>query len=157
MKSPAIILLAAVFAAGALSAAELPRFKDPGKPITVEAGTIFVIELESNRTTGYEWQISRPVDTSALELIGVEYIKGPASLVGAGGKENWTFKALSPRRGAMPLSFKYVRPWEKNAKSAKEIFFSVNITNGPEGRQLEEMQREMDRMRDEGWTRRIEE
>jgi predicted secreted protein len=148
MKRPAIILLGIIFFAGALSAEELPGFSDPDKPITIPSGSVFVITLDSNRTAGYEWQISKPFDKYAFESIGVEYVNSAGGLVGAGGKENWTFRALGSRNGKLPIVFKYVRPWEKDVEPVRVITFTVTITKGPAELQVEHMQRELDKMHD---------
>ena len=78
------------------------RMSDPRKPIHVESGSIFIVTLESNRTTGYEWQVAGKLDPSAFEIVGVEYVKGASPLVGSGGIENWTFRALSAKRAPCP-------------------------------------------------------
>ena len=158
MKSFAIVFSLLILVVGVASAAthegdkaaaDLPRFSDPSKPIIVESGTAFVIELDSNKTTGYEWQIAYPLDKYAFELVGVEYVKPRGSIPGAEGKENWTFNALSSRNGKLPIAFKYVRAWEKDLQPAKEITFSVTINKGADERRLEHIQKEMDQMRDE--------
>jgi len=139
----------------AASASEVPEYNNPGDTIKTESGQVFVIALDSNRTTGYEWQIEQPFDKMALESVGVEYVKGPNDMPGAGGKEKWTFRALVFRRETVPLSLKYVRPWEKDVKPEKEVTFKVMINKGPVERQLDSMQKELDRMRNSLWTEHV--
>lgn len=134
---------------------EVPEYTDPGNIIQTETGRIFVIVLDANATTGYEWQIEQPFDKLALEAIGKEYVKGSSDMPGAGGKEKWTFRALAFRRGYVPLSFKYIRPWEKDVQAAKEVTFKVIINKGPAERQLESMQKSIDKMRNESWTEHL--
>ncbi len=139
----------------AASISEVPEYSNHKDTIQTESAQVFIIALDSNRTTGYEWQIEQPFDNLALESVGVEYVKGPNNMPGAGGKEKWTFRALVSRREAVPISFKYVRPWEKDAKPDKEVTFKVMINKGPVERQLDSMQKELDRMRNSSWTEHL--
>ncbi len=85
--------------------------KNP-KVIKVQVGHNITIILKSNPTTGYQWQFANPLDESTLKLISSEYLADKTELVGVGGKQVWRFRALKP--GETSISFKYVRPWEKN-------------------------------------------
>jgi len=87
--------------------------------IETGAGREFTIELRANWTTGYQWQLRWPRDESFIKAVRREYIRPESGQprVGAGGKEVWTFKAVKP--ATTLLSFKYTRPWEKNAVPAK--------------------------------------
>jgi inhibitor of cysteine peptidase len=96
-----------------------------GSPIHARAGEIFSITLDSNPTTGYQWKLANPLDEKALKLISSEYRMPETQMVGTGGKEAWTFKALS--MGQATISFEYVRPWEKDREPAKKAIFKINI------------------------------
>ncbi len=121
-----IIATAVFFAAYANFAfAKDAQNKNPDNAIKAKAGKEFVVTLESNMTTGYQWQLARPVDKEYLTLVGLKYVTKKSKLVGAGGKEEWTFKAVKP--GVTPVSFQYVRPWEKEAPPAKAQSFTVTI------------------------------
>lgn len=98
--------------------------KNP-KVIKVQAGHNVTIILKSNPTTGYQWQVAKPLDESTLKLISSEYLADKTNLVGAGGKQVWRFKTLKP--GQTSISFKYVRPWEKNTQSQKQELYMVII------------------------------
>jgi len=93
--------------------------------IRVEAGRQFVIKLESNPTTGYNWQLSEIPDPSMLEFIRQGYILPQNKLIGAGGQEEWVFKALKP--GKIKILFKYVRAWEKEVAAEKTESFLVIV------------------------------
>ncbi len=93
--------------------------------IQVQAGSKFVVVLKSNATTGYSWHLAEPLDKEMLELVSQRYIIRQSSMVGAGGKEEWKFKAL--KSGRTRISFKYVRPWEKDGAPAKTESFLVII------------------------------
>ena len=63
-----------------------PVSSDPHVPISVTQGDQFVIALPSNRSTGYQWQLARPVDNDIVPLVNLEYVAS-VNLPGAGGKE----------------------------------------------------------------------
>ncbi|MEI6832327.1 MAG: protease inhibitor I42 family protein, partial [Candidatus Omnitrophota bacterium] len=92
-------------------AAELKQ----AKVIKVQLGQNFTITLEANKTTGYEWQLANPLDESMVQLISSEYLTRKTKLLGVGGKQVWVLKAL--KTGKMTISFKYIRPREKENPS----------------------------------------
>jgi len=100
-------------------------FTDPSLAIEAEAGKDAVITLESNKTTGFEWQIAEPLSENIIEFKSSEYIALGGKLVGAGGKEVWTFRALGP--GKTCIVMKYARPWEKDVAPAKKATFTVSV------------------------------
>ena len=93
--------------------------------LKLNVGDEFIIMLVSNKTTGYEWQIDRPIDGNKIIQAGLKYVQDNTGMVGSGGKEEWKFKAL--KAGRSQISFKYVRPWEKGVKSAEKRVFDVDI------------------------------
>lgn len=101
----------------------------PGKgdepPMEVEAGQEFNIEMDSNPTTGYRWELGNPLDEKVLHLAGFHYIRENTALAGSGGKEQWTFKAVGPGRAKIQLQ--YVRPWEEDTPPAKEKTVEVIV------------------------------
>jgi len=104
----------------------VPEYSDPSGAIETAVGQSFVITLESNRTTGYGWEISPSPDAALLKVEEIQHRASPAKgLVGAPGTDSWTFKALNP--GQTTIALKYVRPWEKDVAPAKEAVFSVTI------------------------------
>ncbi|MCK9614430.1 MAG: serine hydrolase [Candidatus Omnitrophica bacterium] len=96
------------------------------KTIKVEVGQNFTITLEANATTGYEWQFAKPLDENSFKLISSEYVADETNRIGAGGRQIWILKAL--KAGETVISFKYVRPWEKDTPPAKEESFLINVT-----------------------------
>jgi len=88
-------------------------------------GREFVITLDANATTGYEWQLANPIDSNLINLMRSEYIPYKTGLVGSGGKSIWTFKAI--QAGKAQISFKYIRPWEKDTPPVKEAKYIVDI------------------------------
>ena len=84
-----------------------------------------MITLPSNRTTGYSWAIDDPLNSAVVGYRGKKYVTPKTGLVGAPGMEVWTFTAAG--RGHALISFKYARPWEKNAPPAKEALYVVAV------------------------------
>lgn len=80
------------------------------------------ITLPSNATTGYKWSITN-YDKTLLTLNDHQYITPDSNLIGAGGKEVWTFNA-TPLGLSIPrttqITLLYARPWEtKNNNTPK--------------------------------------
>jgi len=99
--------------------------------IEAVAGKEFTLMLDANRTTGFAWQLAKPLDETVVKKTRNIYQEaanpagGAAPRVGGGGKEAWTFKAVSP--GNTVIEFKYVRPWEKDQAPAKTTRFQVVV------------------------------
>ncbi len=94
----------------------------PGSPVQVKAGEEFEVVLESNPTTGYQWQLADPAMGGIVALVSSTYRPDPAppGMVGSGGKEHWVFRGLKP--GETTVSLVYARPWEKDAPDTSETF-----------------------------------
>lgn len=101
------------------------RQDDIANKIKTAVGKEFVITLDANATTGYEWQLAAPTDNNLISLVCSEYVPYKTGLVGSGGKSIWIFKAL--KAGKAQVSFKYIRVWEKNTPPVKEVTYIVTI------------------------------
>lgn len=123
------LAICALFAAGCIitscvSAGET-TYSDPAKTIDAELCKDFTITLESNKTTGFGWDIATPIDENIVKFISCEYIAADTGLIGSGGKEIWSFRAVCP--GKTSIAFKYIRPWEKDVPPAKDLTFTIAI------------------------------
>jgi predicted secreted protein len=98
----------------------------PATPVTVRKGQTFALTLSSNPTTGYIWQLGKPPEGGVIQFIDNQYRGDKSGLVGAGGREIWTFKAVGT--GETTIDLKYVRPWEKNTAPAKSALFKVVVS-----------------------------
>ena len=98
---------------------------DGKKLMEVKAGEEFAISVYANPSTGYEWQLAKPLDTQFLQLSGTEYLTEDTTLIGAGCEQQWTFKAFKP--GSTNISLQYLRSWEKGVAPVKIEEFVVNI------------------------------
>src|SRR4030042_1650548 len=93
--------------------------------IRVDKSKNFSVVLDSNQTTGYQWEAK--FDESFIKLVGSNYMQNPQTenIVGSGGTQNFEFSAL--KSGETEMTFYYVRPWEKDnpaeTKTYKVIIF----------------------------------
>jgi len=130
----ALLVIVFVLAALALTATggcEMPgeaeEFRDPGTLIMVEKGDEFAIVLESNPTTGYQWELADELDEEIVHLVKTEYIEPDTELMGAAGEEKLTFKAEG--LGNTTITLAYIRPWEEEEPEEPV----VEGTEGEEG------------------------
>jgi uncharacterized protein len=81
----------------------------------------FEVTLDSNPSTGYEWQV-RSIDETIAKLVNDEYIPPESGLVGAGGEQVLTFEALE--EGKTTIVLEYIRPWEPETPAS---IYSVDV------------------------------
>jgi predicted secreted protein len=79
-----------------------------------------LIELPSNRSTGYRWQAN--YDNLLLQLSTTNYGR-VTEKTGGGGTESFTF--IPFEKGITLIRMLYKRPWEKI--NAKEVLYEVTI------------------------------
>ena len=96
-----------------------------GKQVTIAACGSLTVTLDSNATTGYSWQLMGISDNTVLEKTNNVYEAPTSALIGAGGKEVWTFKAL--RAGKTTLTMEYDQPWTGGQKDAKNFDMTMDI------------------------------
>ncbi len=98
---------------------------DNDRTVEIQAGQTLMVQLGSNPSTGFRWQVAE-VEAGILEQVGeAEYT--PASqtpLPGSGGKETFVFRAATA--GQSPLVLVYRRSFEPAVPPAET--FRVTIT-----------------------------
>jgi len=99
--------------------------KSTSGQLDVVVGREFSLTLASNVTTGYQWELAEPLDEAIVKLVGSRYQAPKTNLVGAGGQEVWTFRAVG--RGQTKIKLKYVRPWEKDTPPAETASYTVSV------------------------------
>ncbi len=92
------------------------------RDITVRVGEELVIGLESNPTTGYEWEAH--FDSSMLQVVDRQFSAHGAG-IGSGGIERFRLKPLTA--GETTLELMYKRAWETIA--AEDIVFHLHVRN----------------------------
>ena len=92
-----------------------PVYKENQTTILVSAAQpVFSIQLPSNPTTGYRWDLKR-YDKKWIKPIENHYQPPNTQLIGAGGYEVWTFKALPKALQSTQqtvIQMEYQRPWQ---------------------------------------------
>jgi inhibitor of cysteine peptidase len=127
MKKALVLLVVAVLTLGLVGGCmEVKTYGNEGRTIDIGVGHEFIIELDSNPSTGFSWQAS--YDTTRLELVGgeptYEADETGEGIVGAGGTEFFRFKAL--KAGEAQITLTYARPWEGGGVGETQVFI-VNI------------------------------
>lgn len=104
-----------------------PRPTDPDRPIRARVGREFTIVVESNPTTGSEWQLVEPLDESVVRFAEREYRPGWAArkgAVGAGGYDLWHFRAVGPGMATIVLG---LYPPSGEETPSRTITFTVQV------------------------------
>ncbi|MCX6165875.1 MAG: protease inhibitor I42 family protein [Ignavibacteriae bacterium] len=99
--------------------------KTTDSTIIVNKGDSFSIVLESNKTTGYSWQLGSNSDSNIVHFLSSDYNAPSTDMPGQGGKEVWTFKTESP--GTVTIILQYLRPWEKDTPPARIKRYSIVV------------------------------
>ena len=100
---------------------------DTDRSYSLSGGDTFEIRLDSNPSTGYQWQIVEGLSGSCLELIDETY--EPAAntsgqeRVGGGGTQVWRMKAACKEKTVLKLVYK--RSWENEPVKVK--YFKVSV------------------------------
>jgi|GEM_PF-390781 len=103
------------------------RMSENNSDISIEIDEMFDISLESNPTTGYEWDV-KECDYSVLELVNKDYVTAENQtppVAGAGGLQNWTFKGLTD--GETALKIVYWRSWEGEESIVDEYLLHITV------------------------------
>ena len=91
-----------------------------GKQVELSVGDSLALTLPSDAGSGYSWS-SWVSDEIILQQLEHEYI----GRVGAGGKEIWTFKALTA--GTCTIEMEYRPPQEEDATPAQTFGLTIEV------------------------------
>jgi inhibitor of cysteine peptidase len=91
-----------------------------GSTVDVAVGETLTVELPSNPSTGYSWQVIDPGPCDEPEA--AEYIEGQQdeALVGASGIERFEFTRSSADPGDITLEYR--RPWDDASVPAEDAW-----------------------------------
>lgn len=126
------MLILMLTACGAQVTAETPEpllpdvvpTSDPSQTIEAAAGSEFQIVIESNPTTGYQWEIIGGLP-SGTELLAKEYAPQGPMMVGSGGVDIFTFRAGEP--GEVRITLGYYPPSNDPVDPQQIEEFTVTI------------------------------
>ena len=130
----AVILLAAALMLSALAGCGSSGTSANGKTFTIsdvnisaKVGDTFTIQLESNATTGFQWSTSGSLNPKVVKKVRSTYVAGanPGGMTGVGGIEKWVFTAVGAGTGTILMI--YSQPFDKTAKPAQTVTFTVNV------------------------------
>jgi predicted secreted protein len=93
--------------------------------ITVSPHGIITVTLGSNGSTGYQWGDAVIDNAEQLEQTSHNIAPSQTNLVGAAGKETFTFMAKIAGSATVKLS--YGRPWEGGEKGTYTLTINVTI------------------------------
>lgn len=120
-----LLVVPLVVAAGCGGDDSTTVYRLAGQAINVGRGKRFVIELESNPSTGYSWQFATsPGDQ--VTLVDHDYSPVGEQKPGRGGVQKFTFEGAAV--GSTTMSFEYSRPWEKDVAPARTAEFPVTVS-----------------------------
>lgn len=99
--------------------------EDAGGVFDVEKGKFVVITLEANPTTGYTWEVEKPLDELVMQQVGDIEFEPQSELVGSGGVQTIRFEVIG--EGQATIELVYRRHWEMDVEPLET--FSVQITS----------------------------
>ncbi len=107
--------------------------EDSGKSITLSNDSEFDVQLITNASTGYQWQVL-PFDSDVIKQVGEPEYAPKDDRIGSSTVVTYKFKAIGD--GSTKLVMEYRRPWEAD-KAASKVF-EMSVAVGTMGR-LEEL------------------
>ncbi len=123
-----VIVVGVALAAGCSSSSSPTKtYTKSDTSITAGAGQQFIIQLDSNPTTGYAWNITNTLDTAVVKKVRSVYIANQTAkgVVGSGGVEKWTFEGVA--KGTATIEMGYARSFEKGVPPVQTATFKVTI------------------------------
>ena len=124
-----VLLAILVLAAGCGTAKEVKLDADAnGSQTELETGQVLVVTLESNPTTGYQWEVVE-LDDAILQQQGeaefqVSDSRDPPP-PGTGGTETFRFEAVNA--GQTTLKLVYHRSWETDVEPLETFSLQVVV------------------------------
>jgi inhibitor of cysteine peptidase len=120
-----LMILVSMAGCGSPSEVRLGAGND-GEQVEIKEGQFLVITLESNPTTGYQWEVIE-VDALVLKQQGEATFEmadsGEPPPPGTGGTETFRFEVVGA--GQTSLELIYHRPWEKDVEPLAT--FSIRV------------------------------
>ncbi len=90
------------------------------REIKCKVGEPFALELKSNPTTGYTWNLA--LEESAIEIAGHEFV-GESGQMGAASTERFILKPKEPKE--TKIRAEYRRQWETTPIEVYEFHVAI--------------------------------
>jgi inhibitor of cysteine peptidase len=120
----AILICVAMSVAGCGQAPVSLDDNNSDRAITLAIDQEFVVALESNPTTGYDWSFEFTRD-GVVVADGSSYEPMEPMLVGSGGTKRFRFIAEQP--GQTTLKFEYRRSWETEVPPLRTVTYDLVV------------------------------
>jgi len=123
------LVLALIFAGSSLASSgfdvKMAKEGDDGKEFVLRAGDVLLVALPEVTTAGYSWEVAQ-LDGKLLSFLHSFPVKlSPQGAVGGVHLRIMAFKALSPGRSALLLT--YGRPWDPTRRVERTFVLSVRV------------------------------
>ncbi len=105
--------------------ADCKTYGQPNGDIEAKPGDQFVIQLDSNASTGYAWAVESNSDPAVAEKTASQYIVAKPALVGSGGVQRLVFDAGT--KGTTTIVLRYERSFAPDP-SDEALTYTVNVT-----------------------------
>jgi len=93
--------------------------------IKTSTGQQFVIQLESNATTGYAWAVQSNSDPAVAKKTASQYLPAQPAVVGSGGVQRLLFDAIA--KGTTTIVLRYEQSFAPDP-SDEELTYTVSVT-----------------------------
>jgi inhibitor of cysteine peptidase len=97
---------------------------DNGRSVEVKPGTIIVIQLAENPTTGFRWAVDQ-IDEQIVPIVRVDYTTAAGGGIGGGGTRSFTLRA--EHAGTMQLQLKLWRDWEGETSIVARFTVTIQV------------------------------
>jgi inhibitor of cysteine peptidase len=96
--------------------------------VTLAVGQQLVVTLDSNPSTGYDWQVVGEPDAAVLSIGERVYVPTPVDpgVVGSGGVTASRFTAVAA--GTTSIVLRYKRSWEDDTPADELVTVEVTVT-----------------------------
>ena len=102
---------------------EMKKYSELNRIVEVMVGESFIISLDSNPTTGYEWEVNFELNFIKHDEEKDRKFYRTSDEIGAGGKEEFEFQPL--KSGKTEIIMRYKRVWE--AEPIEKKVFNIEV------------------------------
>ena len=121
-----MIPLAAFILVTAVSASvHVVTEKDDKATVRMTMGDLIKIQVRTNPTTGFSWDLEYPHDALVLSKDEITQDRHPVGMVGYPSTQEIQLKPL--KAGTSKIEMKYRRPWEKGKDPVRALTFTVVV------------------------------
>ncbi len=120
-----LVVIAFTILAGCAVRQPVPLRVNGDMAAAIEIGQMLEVELATNPTTGYSWQLEVSPPDGIVRRVGEGDYSASSDLVGAGGTTLYRF--TGDEKGQAIVVFKYLRTWEKGIAPVKTYNLTITV------------------------------